>query len=85
MAALCVWASLAPLNAHAVSITKEGLTFQVIGAAGNRPILDGEADFNHVGRGSVGYQYGLSTTEVTVSQYYQFVDAYGRAKEYFSV
>lgn len=64
--------------AGAASIVKEGISFQVIGSAGNRAIQAGEAESFRVGRGSVGYEYGLSTTEVTVSQYFQFVEAYGK-------
>lgn len=65
------------------SISREGINFQVIGSAGNRPIQAGEAESFRVGRGSVGYEYGLSTTEVTVSQYFQFVDAYGRVNQQY--
>jgi len=75
--ALCVSQAVA-----APSISREGINFQVIGDAGNRAIQAGEADSFRVGRGSVGYEYGLSTTEVTVSQYFQFVDAYGKTTRY---
>lgn len=68
--------------AGAASIVKEGIGFQVIGKAGNRAIQVGEAESFRVGRGSVGYEYGLSTTEITVAQYYQFVDAYGKVSGY---
>lgn len=66
----------------APSISREGINFQVIGNAGNRAINADESGPLRVGRGAVGYEYGLSTTELTVNEYYKFVQAYGAVARY---
>ena len=78
-----IGAAAAGLVAAGVSEARQGtppgygLDWVTVGAPGNRavngveaPILDG------LSVGSVGYEYRLTRTEVTVSQWFEFVQAY---------
>ncbi len=61
--------------------------FVTIGDPGNRATLPEEGNplfvDSHVPRGSVGYVYRMATTEVTVGQHFEFVQAY--APRYFEL
>ncbi|MBY0113300.1 MAG: formylglycine-generating enzyme family protein [Phycisphaerales bacterium] len=59
------------------TFVRSGIEFCEVGAEGNRPLTTAESSIN-AGRGSVSYSFALSRTEVTVEQFYEFVDAYGR-------
>lgn len=63
--------SLAP-NTHAADL---GFDWVTIGDAGNRAATVDEASILNEGRGSVGYEYRLTRTEVTVSQHRTFLQA----------
>lgn len=63
-------------QAKAGTFVRSGISFCEVGAVGNRGATVEEAGAN-VGRGRVDYSYGMSRTEVTVEQFYGFVDAYG--------
>ncbi len=54
-----------------------GYQWTTVGDPGNRHSIDGEVPFQ-TGRhiGSVGYEYRMATTEVTVGQWFEFVQAY---------
>ena len=69
---------LAPATALPAAnvINKYGVDFCVIGDPGNRATNSTETPFNGP-RGSVNYTYGLSKTEISIGQWYEFVDAYG--------
>ncbi|MGH7242687.1 MAG: SUMF1/EgtB/PvdO family nonheme iron enzyme [Phycisphaerales bacterium] len=58
-------------------INKYGIDFCVIGDSGNRATNSAETPFNGQ-RGSVNYTYALSKTEISIGQWYEFVDAYGK-------
>jgi len=58
-------------------INKYGIDFAVIGDPGNRATNSSETPFNSP-RGSVGHTYALSRTEISIGQWYEFVDAYGK-------
>ncbi len=54
-----------------------GLDWATMGAPGNRPVTEKEAPgMGDLRVGSVGYEYRLTRTEVTVSQWFEFVRAY---------
>ncbi len=62
-----------------VQVTTEyGIEFSTIGSPGNAPFFSQERpDWYPVqGRGSVGYTYGLARTEVTTSQWMEFVNTF---------
>jgi len=53
-----------------------GLDFALIGDPGNRATLPEETGGFDVQRGSIDYEFWLSTTELSVEQYVEFVEAY---------
>lgn len=56
-----------------------GIDFATVGAAGNRAATADEApdmQWRPQSVGAVGYEYRLSRTEITNSQYFEFVQAY---------
>lgn len=64
-------------HTKAGTFVRSGIEFCEVRAEGNRSLTPEESSIN-AGRGSVGYSFALSRTEVTVEQFYEFVDAYGR-------
>ncbi|MBS0188655.1 MAG: SUMF1/EgtB/PvdO family nonheme iron enzyme [Planctomycetes bacterium] len=67
----------AQASASVQVINRYGIDFCVIGDPGNRATNSTETPFNG-SRGSVNYTYALSKTEVSIGQWYEFVDAYGK-------
>lgn len=54
-----------------------GYTWATIDHAGNRPTNASETPYNtSLNLGAVDYQYRMATTEVTVGQWFEFVQAY---------
>lgn len=54
-----------------------GLDFAHVGAAGNRATIPSEVPRNPTWEvGSVAHEYRITRTEITVSQWFEFVDAY---------
>lgn len=55
----------------------DGLEWRTIGAPGNRAALPAELPmWPELVTGSVDYEYRLMQTEITTSQYYEFLTAY---------
>ncbi len=57
-------------------------TWSTIGAVGNPAYVDNDPDYAHQvvnGRGSVGYEYRMSTLEVTTGQWMEFLNTFGGA------
>lgn len=79
VAAVCGVAVAAGSQAMAQMPPSYGFEFATITHAGNRPANAAEApEFPYFPLGSVGYEYRISRTEVTVGQWIEFCTAYGR-------
>ncbi|MGH7244213.1 MAG: SUMF1/EgtB/PvdO family nonheme iron enzyme [Phycisphaerales bacterium] len=61
----------------ASTISKYGIDFCVIGAVGNRGTNQTEAP-GIPSRGAVGHAYAISRNEITIGQWYEFANAYGK-------
>ena len=78
---LLALAPLATASARAAGPPPDyGFTFVTVGDPGNAP-FPGENGIN-VNRGGVGYAYRMATTEVTVAQWLEFVEAYSPFAEH---
>ncbi len=71
-------ASLAASTTHADIPPDYGFDWATIGDPGNRATLDEELPIATSNRhiGAVDYTYRMATTEVTIGQYFEFVEAY---------
>ncbi|HVZ93241.1 MAG TPA: SUMF1/EgtB/PvdO family nonheme iron enzyme [Phycisphaerales bacterium] len=69
----CLWT--APNAAHA-GLSNDGLDWVAIGSPGNRGILPEETDLYRGPLGAVDYDYRMTRTEITYSQWFEFVQAY---------
>lgn len=69
-------AALPPAPAGVQTSTENGIEFVTIGDPGNAAYPGGPAimDRPRMGRGSVNYQYRIGRTEVTTSQYLEFLN-----------
>ncbi len=79
-AGLCVLGALAlPARAQPGMPPDYGLDFVTIGAPGNRPTIPSEVpSLPYLRVGSVGSEYRLMRTEVTVGQFFEFAEQYVR-------
>ncbi|TVQ61508.1 MAG: hypothetical protein EA379_06115 [Phycisphaerales bacterium] len=77
-AAAALIAILAAASAHAGKAPDYGLNWVTIGAPGNRGALASELPTRPqlAGLGAVDYRYRMTRTEVTHTQYFNFVQAY---------
>ncbi len=80
--AISAW-SMSALSTAGVQLdftTEYGMEFVTIGDPGNRPTRPEEGNpifaDQHLPRGAVDYEYRIARTEVTIGQYFEFVDAY---------
>ena len=79
ISALCVAAGMAAGgdDGDVDRVSVFGTEFALIGDAGNRDTDSTEVPMYPEERvGGVGYEYAMATTEVTVGQYFEFVEAY---------
>jgi hypothetical protein len=63
-------------SAHARRVDVSSYDWVTIGDPGN-PAFEGGPTGQLAGRGSVAYEYRLTQTEITVAQWFEFVQAYG--------
>lgn len=69
-------ASLPPPPAGVQVTTSYGIEFSTIAAAGNRGTTASEAPQFAQSHGAVGYEYRIARAELTVGQWFEFVQAY---------
>lgn len=70
-------AALTACTTHAAAQDANGYTWATITHAGNRATIPSEVPFNPTAQiGRVDYEYRMATTEVTVGQWFEFVQAY---------
>ena len=73
----CRWCCVLVASTLTMGVARADLQFVTVGAAGNRATLASETPWNPgLSRGSVGYEFRITQTEVLVHQWYDFVVAY---------